>query len=157
MYIKNGQSFFDSKEVSKHTGLTVRQLQSWEKKKIFVAEEHDRGNKKRRLYSIRDIVLLKTFVRLSESVGYTKIKQALLNLQELFKEADYKKILSLRLVGFNGEVFFINGKDIINANRTGQGILGFLFQEIINETKKVLNLPKSEESSAIRVMKKRWA
>jgi uncharacterized protein (DUF433 family) len=126
---------FSQDQVNRLTGLSVRQLQYWDRTGLFVPElaMHDRRRPHSRIYSYRDVVGLRTLALLRNAHGVS-----LQSLREVnaWLNRNYDRPWSQLTFWVRGtHVFFDDGK--IGARisgRTGQVALPIAMAKIVQET-----------------------
>ncbi len=137
---------FNNKFVSSLTGVSVRQLNNWDKIGLIkpsVQESGGRGTS--RLYSFEDIVEIKTVMWLkSQNISLNKIKLVINYLKEILK---YERPLKEAKLVTNGKEIYSTTEDInsiystwFSASQHGQVVfnpiivpLGFIIEEVENK------------------------
>ncbi|MDR1861927.1 MAG: MerR family transcriptional regulator [Candidatus Ancillula sp.] len=119
--------------VVKTTGLTKRQIDYWARTGFFEPSLNDaQGSGNHRLYTFKDILILKTYKRLLDTgVHISKIKKA----KMLLKSSGILDLSSVTLISDGNSIFLArSNEDIINLLQSGQGVFAVSLQSIWSET-----------------------
>ena len=151
---------FNTKTVSKVTGLSFRQIDYWDRThfiKPSVSEASGYGSV--RLYSFNDLIQLKVAKTLMDKgVSLQKIRKAITYLKKNMPEV--KKPLSELRFLTDGETIFVITRDkrqIIDALKNGQLVFSIALGEIVEELMgEVLDLQK-EKKYEVMVRGKRYS
>jgi DNA-binding transcriptional MerR regulator len=128
---------FSTKTVSCVTGLSLRQLGDWDKKGyVSPSLKSAKGSGSKRLYSFKDVVVLKVYAELIESgMRINKIQLAVSKLQEL----GVYDLAATKLVTDGKTVFLVKSEsDVIDLLRNGQGAFFADIHPIWTETESIL-------------------
>lgn len=123
--------------VSKVTGLSTRQLDHWASTGIYAPTlVNAKGSGNHRLYSFRDVLVLKMFKRLIETgVTVQKIRRAAQALEEM----GISDLTNTTLVSDGSTIFYVKSSDeIIDILKSGQGVFAVSLQSLWSETEGVL-------------------
>ena len=129
---------FNSKSVSKITGLSTRQIDYWDRShfiKPSVSEASGYGST--RLYAFNDLIQLKVAkTLLSKGVSLQKIRKAIIYLKKNMPEIK-KPLLELTFLT-DGETIFVltrNDKKIIDTLKSGQLVFSIAVGKIVEDLK----------------------
>ncbi|MBI4826100.1 MAG: MerR family transcriptional regulator [Nitrospirae bacterium] len=142
---------FNSKTVSKITGLSFRQVDYWDRThfiKPSVSEASGYGSV--RLYSFNDLIQLKVAKTLMDKgISLQQIRKAVIYLKKNMPEI-IKPLLELRFLT-DGETIFVitnDKKEIIDTLKSGQLVFSIALGEIVEELKgEVVDLQKEKKYS----------
>lgn len=114
---------FTSRKVGVLTGLTPRQLQYWDEKRLVSPSlRRGKGPGRRRLYDFRDLVSLKVAADLRQSISLQMIRRVVDHLRGL----DYEDPLSeLRFWAEAGHLYFEEAGTVREGRRPSQTIAQF--------------------------------
>lgn len=151
---------FNSKTVSKITGLSFRQIDYWDRThfiKPSVSEASGYGSV--RLYSFNDLIQLKVAKTLMDKgISLQKIRKAITYLKKNIPEIE-KPLSELRFLT-DGDTVFVLTKDkkkIIDALKSGQLVFSIAIGEIVESLKgKVVDLQK-ERRYVVTVRGKKYS
>ncbi|MCC6346432.1 MAG: MerR family transcriptional regulator [Nitrospirales bacterium] len=137
---------FNSKTVSRITGLTFRQIDYWDRTHFIKPSVSDAAGKGSvRLYSFKDMAQLKIAKTLMDSgISLQKIRKALHYLKKNMPEID-KPLSEIRFLT-DGETIFVLTKDrekIIDTLKSGQLVFSLALGEIVETLKgEIVSLQK---------------
>lgn len=137
---------FNSKTVSKITGLTFRQIDYWDRTHFIKPSISDAAGKGSvRLYSFNDMVQLKIAKTLMDNgISLQKIRKAIHYLKKNMPEID-KPLSEMRFLT-DGETIFVLTKDkkkIIDTLKSGQLVFSLALGEIMETLKgEIVSLQK---------------
>lgn len=126
-----------SKTIEKKLGVSIRQLQAWDKKGIINSTK--KGAKNKRFYCFQDIIQVNMVKRLRDTgVSLAKIKLA---VERLRRDSDLPRtpLVNLNVVSDGTGVYIIE-KDGKIWNAVNGQLEAFEFEELIKETAKIISL-----------------
>ncbi len=151
---------FNSKTVLKITGLTMRQIDYWDRThfiKPSVSEAAGYGSV--RLYSFNDLVQTKVAkTLLDKGVSLQKIRKAIIYLKKNMPEVK-KPLLELRFLT-DGETIFVltrSEKKIIDTLRSGQLVFSIALGEIVEDLKGEVTAIQKERRYSVTVRGKKYS
>ena len=151
---------FNTKTVSKVTGLSMRQIDYWDRThfiKPSVSEASGYGSV--RLYSFNDLIQLKVAKTLMDKgISLQKIRRAINYLKKNMPEVE-KPLFELRFLT-DGETIFVLTKDkkvIIDTLKNGQLIFSIALGEIIEGLKGEVVTLKKEKKYDVTVKGKKYS
>ncbi|WP_433164460.1 DUF433 domain-containing protein [Kribbella sp. CA-247076] len=117
------------------SGASVRQLNYWRKntprKGILFAPEH--GTRPRALYSYRDIVALRMFVRLRGDLSLQKVRRVVASLEEMYPETHLSAHKVKALPGGASAVWVTpDGEYVDVLQHPGHGALKVVMDDLFN-------------------------
>lgn len=150
---------FNSKAVSKVTGLSFRQIDYWDRThfiKPTVSEASGYGSV--RLYSFNDLIQLRVAKTLMDKgISLQKIRKAINYLKKNMPEI--KKPLSELRFLTDGETIFVLTKDkkeIIDTLRSGQLVFSIALGEIVEDLKGEVIAMQKEKKYMVTVRGKKY-
>ncbi len=151
---------FNTKTVSKVTGLSLRQIDYWDRThfiKPSVSEATGYGSV--RLYSFNDLIQLKVAkTLLYKGVSLQKIRKAITYLKKNMPEIK-KPLLELRFLT-DGETIFViteSDKKIIDALKSGQLVFSIALGKIVEELKGEVVSMQKEKRYSVTVRGKKFS
>lgn len=151
---------FNSKTVSKITGLSFRQIDYWDSThfiKPSVSEASGYGSV--RLYSFKDLIQLKVAKTLMDKgISLQKIRKAITYLKKNMPEIE-KPLSELRFLT-DGETVFVLTKDkkkIIDALKSGQLVFSIALGEIVEGLKGEILALQKERKYEVTVKGKKYS
>lgn len=151
---------FNSKAVSKITGLSFRQIDYWDRThfiKPSVSEASGYGSV--RLYSFNDLIQLKVAKTLMDKgISLQKIRKAITYLKKNIPEIE-KPLFELRFLT-DGETVFVLTKDkkkIIDALKSGQLVFSIALGEIVEGLKGEIVALQKERKYEVTVRGKKYS
>lgn len=150
---------FNTKAVSKIIGLTLRQIDYWDKTHfIKPSTKEASGYGSTRLYSFEDLVRLKVAKTLiDKGTSLQKIRKAMIYLKK--NMPDIENPLSDLKFLTDGESIFIltkKSKEIIDTLRNGQLVFSVSLGIIITELKGEVKAIHDQRKYEVSVMKKKY-
>ena len=150
---------FNSKAVSKVTGLSFRQIDYWDRThfiKPSVSEASGYGSV--RLYSFNDLIQLRVAKTLMDKgVSLQKIRKAINYLKKNMPEVE-KPLSELRFLT-DGETIFVLTKDkkeIIDALKSGQLVFSIAIGEIVENLKGEVIAIQKEKKYTVTVKGRKY-
>jgi predicted RNase H-like HicB family nuclease len=151
---------FNSKTVSKITGLSFRQIDYWDTThfiKPSISEASGYGSV--RLYSFNDLIQLKVAKTLMDKgISLQKIRKAISYLKKNMPEIE-KPLSELRFLT-DGETVFVLTRDkkkIIDALKSGQLVFSIAFGEIVEGLKDEIMALQKEKRYEVIVRGKKYS
>lgn len=150
---------FDSKIVSKITGLSIRQVDYWDRThfiKPSVGEASGYGSV--RLYSFKDLIQLKVAKTLiDKGISLQKIRKAITYLKKNMPEIE-KPLSELRFLTDSETIFVLtrDKKKIIDTLKSGQLVFSIALGEIVEGLKGEVVALQKERKYEVRVKGKRY-
>ena len=145
---------FNTKKVSKITGLTARRLDYWDRSNFIkpsVQEASGQGSV--RLYSFVDLVQMKVAkMLLDKGITLQKLRKALTYLKKHMYEIE-KPLAELRFLT-DGEALFVlteNNQQIIDTLRGGQLVFSIALGEIVQDLRSSVIDMEKERSYQVSV------
>ncbi|HEV7319430.1 MAG TPA: DUF433 domain-containing protein [Ensifer sp.] len=154
---KNVIAAFTEEQVERLTGVTVRQLRTWDRTKFFVPSlaYEDRSRPYARLYSFRDLACLKVLnaLRNESSVSLQHLREVKKKLAHLGDDAWAKTTLYV----LNKKVIFDNPETKSKEEIvSGQGILQIPLKVVTGELQSAVDaMRRRDESSVGKIERKR--
>jgi predicted RNase H-like HicB family nuclease len=151
---------FNTKTISKITGLSVRQIDYWDRThfiKPSVMEASGYGSV--RLYSFNDLIQLKVAKTLMDKgISLQKIRKAINYLKKNLAEIE-KPLSELRFLT-DGETIFVLTKDkkvIIDTLKSGQLVFSIALGEIVESLKGEVSALQKERKYNVTVRGKKYS
>lgn len=150
---------FDSKTVSKITGLSFRQIDYWDRThfiKPSVGEASGYGSV--RLYSFNDLIQMKVAKTLMDKgISLQKIRKAITYLKKNMPEIE-KPLSELRFLTDSETIFVLtrDKKKIIDALKSGQLVFSIALGEIVEGLKGEVVALQKERKYEVRVKGKKY-
>lgn len=142
MLKKASVNIFSTCQVARYTGLTIRQLDYWAQKEIFVPSlQQADGPGTRKLYSFEDIIQLRCLAALKCNRSSTQKIRAALNLvREVFNDPDPLK--RCILAADHGTILAVSrtkeGERLLMDALTGQQVLTIVLETLTSETRQMV-------------------
>ncbi len=124
-------------------GITYRQLDYWARTDFVVPSiQSARGSGSQRLYSFKDLLVLKVVKRLLDAgISLQKIRTAVGNLKELGVE----DLSGVTLVSDGNDVYECRSNDeVIELLRGGQGVFGIFIPGVIKDVAGIVSAYEAE-------------
>jgi len=146
-------SFYTTAEVAYISGFSLRQLDYWAREGIVVPSfQQAHGSGSRRLYTLDDLVQL-NFVRQLKKHSWStqKVHKAIATLREIMRDPNPLK--SAILIHGKGTIFALSKthegeRILIDAlSNTGQLVMKFVLETLIEETQRLTNTVNTVEPS----------
>ncbi len=151
---------FNSKTVCKITGLSIRQIDYWDKThfiKPSISEASGYGSV--RLYSFNDLIQLRVArTLLDKGVSLQKIRKAIIYLKKNMPEIK-KPFLELTFLT-DGETIFVltgNDKKIIDTLKSGQLVFSIALGKIVEDLKGEVIAFKKERRYTIKIKGEKYS
>ena len=151
---------FNSKAVSKITGLSFRQIDYWDRThfiKPSVSEATGYGSV--RLYSFNDLIQLRVAKTLMDKgISLQKIRKAITYLKKNMPEVE-KPLAEMKFLT-DGETIFVltnNNKVIIDTLKSGQLVLSIALGEIVESLKGEILALEREKKYTVTVKGKKYS
>jgi predicted RNase H-like HicB family nuclease len=129
---------FNTKTVSRIIGLSVRQLDYWDRTHLIKPSiQEAAGTGTSRIYSFNDLVQLKVAkTLLDKGISVQKIRKALHYLEKSIPRIE-KPLSKLRFLTDGETIFVITAKEkeIVDTLRTGQIVIAIALGEIVEDLK----------------------
>lgn len=150
---------FNTKTVSNITGLTIRQIDYWDRTHFMKPSlKEASGYGTARLYSFTDLVSLRVAKTLiDKGISLQKIRKAIIYLKKNFPDIE-KPLTEMRFIT-DGERIFVLTKDdrtILDALSSGQLVMSIAIGQIIEELKGEVTKIEHEKKYKVSVKGKSY-
>lgn len=150
---------FNTKTVSNITGLTIRQIDYWDRTHFMKPSlKEASGYGTARLYSFTDLVSLRVAKTLiDKGISLQKIRKAIIYLKKNFPDIE-KPLIEMRFIT-DGERIFVLTKDdrtILDALSSGQLVMSIAIGQIIEELKGEVTKIEHEKKYKVSVKGKSY-